>query len=215
MASTRRWLSPGIDFTVKRVCKSCNSGWMNSDIEVPARRWMSSLLMARTSILGADARRDIAAWTYKTTAMALFRTAGPSYSTAAHLSYLHQTHQAPEEAAVFLGHYGQPTEILIDGFSQRFDLAPATQAQSHNPHGALAGEILKLRMGPLFVMCLVGSAGQTFVKGAAFQQGFDDRLISIWPQRSIRDPSWPPPKSVLSDGEWKSLTRIVTNLAND
>lgn len=151
----------------------------------------------------------------QTTAMALFRTAGPSYSTAAHLSYLHQTHQAPEEAAVFLGHYGQPTEILIDGFSQRFDLAPATQAQSHNPHGALAGEILKLRMGPLFVMCLVGSAGQTFVKGAAFQQGFDDRLISIWPQRSIRDPSWHPPKSVLSDGEWKSLTRIVTNLAND
>ena len=205
MRSTH-WLSPGIDFTVKRVCKSCNSGWMNSDIEVPARRWIGSMLMARSSILSADARRDIAAWTYKTTAMALFRTAGPSYSTAAHLSYLHQTHQAPEEAAVFLGHYGQPTEILIDGFCQRFDLAPAPQAESENAQGVLAGEIFKLRMGPLLIMCLVGSAGRTFVKGAAFQEGFDDRLISIWPQRSIRDPSWPPPKSVRSDDEWKSLT---------
>jgi hypothetical protein len=211
----RQWLAPGIDFTVKRVCKACNEGWMSRELEVPNISRLRPMLHDEVALLDAEARMGLSAWSYKTMAMALFRTSGPSYSSPAHLRYLHQHRRAPDEARVFLGRYEGPTDCLIDGYTQRFDLSPTPDYRDSPPDQILSGELFKLRLGPLLVMCLVGSGGRVFVKSSATEVGFDDRLIPIWPGPAEGDLKWPPIKSVCSDDEWKSLTRVVTAMVDE
>jgi hypothetical protein len=72
----RSWATDHVNFTVKRVCARCNNGWMDHDIERPARPILTRMIHGEDDITLTPALQErVAAWTVKTHAMSQFRHA--------------------------------------------------------------------------------------------------------------------------------------------
>jgi hypothetical protein len=67
----REWKMKKLDHTVRVVCEHCNSGWMSRELEVPAKRLLTPMLLGQPqhANLGHERQRLIAAWSLKTALM--------------------------------------------------------------------------------------------------------------------------------------------------
>jgi len=63
------WGGPDLDIKVKRVCGTCNSGWM-SDLENEAKPYLTPLILGEAVVLDRRAREIVAAWTFLRVVMA-------------------------------------------------------------------------------------------------------------------------------------------------
>ena len=64
---TRQYDVPdAYNHTVNRVCKNCNEGWMNLDVEIPVEGTLFALIRGERPVLDSNARQLLARWVYKT-----------------------------------------------------------------------------------------------------------------------------------------------------
>ena len=120
--------------------------WMSHEMEVPYMARLATMMRGETAQLDAAAQTGVAAWCYKTMAMALFR-GSPAYAGAGAHPALNRTHEAPKEATVLVGRFVGPSELLIDGYSQRFDLSPTPDPRDSSPDEIMTGELFKVSLG--------------------------------------------------------------------
>lgn len=200
-----QWRSSTIDFTVKRVCRACNTGWMNSALEQPCIPLVSSMLRNLKTTISRDDCRILAAWAYKILAMALFRHRGQLTLASPHLADLYRHHRAPVEAAVFLSCYGSAVDSLVDGYTQHLVLSPVMALKLEPSSEAISAEILKLRLNRLLISCIVGSSNKTLARPTLTS----DRVLTIWPLPSQEAVEWPPPQALDSEQEWRALTHYL------
>jgi hypothetical protein len=177
---------------------------MSAEIEQPNIARLAQMFKGETVVLDPHARSGIAAWIYKTSAMALFR--GSGRPSNAHLRDLYSTHRAPEEAGIFLARFDPVTDVMVDGFSQLLKLAPMEDVKNVDPSSILSAEILKLRIDRLLMICVLVGGGKTIVRPSAAN---DSRLAPIWPLQDGKNVVWPPEAAVTSENEWKSLTGVL------
>jgi hypothetical protein len=71
----REWTHETLDLVARRVCRSCNQGWMNN-LERLARPHLTPLFEGQLRVLDAPTQRVVAAWAVKT-ALALALAAPP------------------------------------------------------------------------------------------------------------------------------------------
>lgn len=111
------------DMTVNKVCKACNEGWMNFDVEMPAEQLLADLIQGLDTYIGVANGYSLALWAAKTACVrALFET-GQSCIPVEHYAHLKNTLTPPpftfvwvarvdNRASTFMRH----VRMMLEGF---------------------------------------------------------------------------------------------------
>jgi hypothetical protein len=96
--------APPFSIQVKRVCATCNNGWMN-DLETAARPLLEPMIVGRGRALHRDGQRTIATWAMKT--MLMFEFAYPEQLIPRELyEHLYAHREPPPRTRAWLAPYG-------------------------------------------------------------------------------------------------------------
>ena len=102
------WVAPEIDIKVKRVCKSCNNGWMSrleNDVQPILRPMMTA--SGGTISLSPNDQEVLARWIYKTVLMADFALTPDKYRIP------HPTPIPKSDYSTFYAHRTPPNSAVI------------------------------------------------------------------------------------------------------
>lgn len=100
----RRGQGSLIQRKVRKVCATCNSGWM-SGIVSRTRNYVEELVRGRTCSLDRSNQTDLAAWAATSTIMAEFTDEKTAAIAPADRQVLMSTKAPPAEWSIFLGRY--------------------------------------------------------------------------------------------------------------
>lgn len=169
----------GLDFTVRRVCRGCNGGWM-SDIEARGRPLLEPFITSlRGKLVDPATQRGFALWAVKT-AMVFDLTQAAPLARAEDRKALARG-RIPGHAHVWVGACEAYLPLTM-GHTIRLDIEPHDELVIRPP----AGLVVTIKLGHLcFVVGLPGLA----VRWQSEVLGFR-ALQSVWPRRR-RTIAWP------------------------
>lgn len=101
----RRMREPFNAVTVKAVCRTCNSGWMN-DIEVQARPYLTRLIDGQCLELNRVEITALATWVFKTALMAQLTSVEGIAALGAIYHAFYATRTPPENCVVWIAAHG-------------------------------------------------------------------------------------------------------------
>lgn len=184
---TKRWKAPSLTVTVKKVCASCNNGWMSA-LETEAKPLLSPMIEGKQMGLSAGEQKVASTWAVKTAAMLGLTHSELSLVHAADLAAVFATRKPPRNAYVWIGAYEGDWAGWYSG--DVLGLGPR-----ENPAGFAYCAALVL--GRLVFQILGHDLPEPMPPLSAPEA---DRLsIQIWP-----DPrplvSWPPDFAILDPG---------------
>ena len=97
------WDAPPFSLTVKRVCASCNNGWM-SDLETTARPSLTPMMLGQQVALDGPTQKVIATWTLKTAMMFQFTEKARSIPDE-HYEFLYRRRAPPGSTLTWIARY--------------------------------------------------------------------------------------------------------------
>jgi hypothetical protein len=136
-----------METTVKRVCESCNEGWM-SDLETKAKPLLTPMIMGDglPLIRTPDEMRILATWALKTHLMIDFYFPPHQRFIPRRLySEFFRRQTPPQQCAVWIAAYDVEKPTFAVKATQAFDTVPTT----YTPEGI----VVTGRAGPVGVMC--------------------------------------------------------------
>ncbi len=186
----RIWATDHIDFVVKRVCRDCNHGWMNEEIENPARPILTDMIRGQGGTLTPTGCERVAAWAIKTHAMAQLLHAELRPLTDELRASLYERKIAPPQSQVWLAAYqGHPLHGAW-GRTNNIELAPG---QNVSPDEIVNAEMMTLCIGHLVLQSFKWSRPSpevSFQFGLTLPEEMVRFLVPIWPQPP-HDVAWP------------------------
>jgi hypothetical protein len=189
------WNAKLANHTVKRVCGSCNHGWM-ADLETAARPTLEVLLEDRPVTLGHAAQRILARWAVKTATACDLANAQPAAPQAFRTSLVGGL-DPPEGVIVLLARYGGRRHPLLSG-----GWTKQVSVRNHGQESWVHLMQLTVAVGPVvFAVVAHGLAGVVDLRPAGWKAEYAE---VIWP---VDGPvSWPPRKA-LSDEDLRRFAR--------
>lgn len=187
---TRIWDAPVASLTVRRVCRSCNNGWMH-DLEIAAKPIITALVAGEVRTLTVEDQRILSTWGAKT-AMA-YDLAQPRPNVPfENRSWLRERRVLAPATLMLLARYGGTRFPLLAAHgTPRFTVEWGAQSASD-----WLGYLVSVSVGPL-VLQLFGHALENVVD--LRPRGWKaDFACVIWP-----DPeplTWPLPRALGDDG---------------
>ncbi len=166
----------------RRVCKACNEGWLENDIEAPAREVATSLILGDRRVLRVDHQERLAAWAAKIAILGRYAHEPPEPVPDAWIQDLYLTHAAPPTWITLVGRYSEGATIAYS--NHNMSSRPPKADGSH----ATDGIFLTLVVGHLAIKVL-GFANPTTINYPA------DLVLPIWPDPD-GDRDWPPASQV-------------------
>ncbi len=204
------WATDHLDFTVKRVCRACNHGWMEHDIEDPARPALSEMIQGKGGVLSPIGCERVAAWTLKTHAMAQFLHDEMRPITEELRASLYERKVAPPHSRVWLAAYqGHPTHGAW-GLTNNLQLAPG---QDVSPDEIVDGEMMTLCIGHLVLQSFKWSSPPTDLSlqfGLGLPEELVRFLLPIWPKPSD-EREWPPEWTLDTPDSLAAFAQTWTN----
>jgi hypothetical protein len=183
----RAWATDHVDFKVKRVCRECNHGWMNDEIENPARPVLTRMIHGEAVKLTRPLQERVATWAVKTHAMAQFLHEDRRPITEELRQSLYEDKIAPPQSQVWLSAYAGHATHGAWAMTHNLQLAPG---QNVSPDEILDAEMMTLCIGHLVLQSFKWSSAEP----QQFQIGLPDELrrflVPIWPQES-KKAKWP------------------------
>jgi hypothetical protein len=174
--------SVGLDFTVRKVCDSCNSGWMSS-LESETIGILNPLISGLDlQLLSLKIQRQIALWGVKT-AMVLDHTQVAPVLPSAQLARLRSHRVIPGNTRVWLGACDE-LYPLVTSYTIRIDL------ENRQDPGVLqpGGFYCPMKIGHLCLYVYFTPADVTI----QYPPRYGATVARIWPRRGSSLP-WPPP----------------------
>lgn len=171
MDDPMRW-APALDIQVRRVCGSCNSGWM-SDLETRAQPVLEPLILAKpdTRLLSPAEQRILASWAMKTTLMAaLIESSTAAFPAAEYERFLKKRLQPSKSTCIWLGARGGNTSAA------QLRLKEIVPAGTDGPRLGVYARLTAFRT--LFELASFDSAPAPRLPGAEL---WDDIAIRLWP----------------------------------
>src|ERR1700694_5836463 len=121
----RVWATDHLDFTVKRVCRECNNGWMDQEIERRARPALTGMIHGQDMTLTRELQARVATWAVKTHAMAQFRPTHPRPISEELRTSLYERKVAPAQSRVWLTAYAGHATHRAWARTDNMELRPA------------------------------------------------------------------------------------------
>jgi hypothetical protein len=203
--------SVGLDFTVRKVCDSCNSGWMSS-LESEMINILHPIISGLDlRLLPLKSQRQIALWGVKT-AMVLDNTQVAPVLPSAQLARMRSHHAIPRNTRVWLGACNE-LYPLVTSYTVRIDLE-----NRQNPDILHSGGFYSpMKIGHLCLYVYFTPADVTI----QYPPRYRAAVARIWPRRGSSLP-WPPPVRA-GDGEefedfsdifWRELALFTSSEAS-
>jgi len=125
--------APAFDLVVKRVCASCNNGWM-STLEGRAQGMLTPLLQERGRELHRDGQGVLAAWAMKTATMLEYSHPRALAIGQEDRTWLFEKGEAPPRTQVWIGVYSGE-QLNTWYMSDRFDALGEAVGTGATPYG--------------------------------------------------------------------------------
>lgn len=174
--------SVGLDFTVKKVCASCNNGWM-SQLEDSSKDALEPLIIQQDlDLISLQQQRQIALWATKTAMMADQVQQEPLLPS--HQLRRMRTHRAiPGGTRVWLGSCPERNPT-VTSHTVRVDLSGVSTPGTPRP----VGYYCPMKIGHLCIYVYFPAADVVIQHAPEFHLS----VARIWPRRSS-DLAFPPP----------------------
>ncbi len=199
-------------FKVKRVCRDCNHGWMDTEIEQPNRPYLEAMMDDAALTLSNVGQSGIATWVIKTHMMMQYQVRTRPVR-AEQLAWLYQHRTPPPNSQVWLGATTRRRRNWINGrhlsqewYSYDPDAPPPYPADAH----ILDVENLTLAIDHL-VMVAIRRSGPEDNFLLQLPPALQETFVQIWPIRPFAV-TWPPPN--LLHGE-KEIFQATDDLVRD
>jgi hypothetical protein len=203
--------APPFTTKVKRVCGTCNTGWM-SQLEEEVKPIALPLIQGQPHKLEARQQRTLAFWAIKTGMMFQFATPPPWFIPDLHFDELYRSRGTRTPLAnsqvqlaayggqrQFAGFFAQPLAMTALNPDPRF---PPGQGMVANAYG------VTLSLNQLVLQYFAHSV-QGIPRLRMIPRGFEDVITVIWP--SSPGVRWPPSRW-LGDGELSALENAFRNM---
>lgn len=191
---------PGDGHTVKvrRVCESCNNGWM-SKLQERTKPLILDMLSGAPLVLHKRFQTQLAAWSAMTFMAGDFRRAVSAAISQEDRSYLMNAGRAPTNWRIWVGRYEREQAALLFAHNALRLSTPRHQASSAMddeipPPNSQASTVI---IGNIFLTCISSSA-----RDLHHYWNFNPRnavfLRQIWPVETARIP-WPPEQTMTDE----------------
>jgi hypothetical protein len=188
-SSSERWETDALSFTVKRVCRPCNHGWMETEIEVPARPILTPKIQGRPTELTPVAQERVATWAVKTHMMAQYRHKPLRPVIEEQRQWLFENKNPLPKSRVWLAAYVGHLRHGAWGRVQNFSLF-APESPEVGPADVFDAEMMTLCIGHLVLQSFKWSGAVE-----EFELSLPDSLgpfvTPIWPPSPLIL-TWPP-----------------------
>jgi len=188
----REWTKKELDAVTRKVCSSCNGGWMN-DLEVAVRPVLASLIRGHGRTLYKDGQQRLAAWAVKTALAMELIVPDPEFRRPIDVRHYREMarcqNQPPPKTQVWLGAWGGQQmlhywskEIVVQGGGSKS--VPAYSSS--------------MTVGHAVIQVLGHSYPDDF---EVTHQGWRAELSEkIWPYQGAVE--WPPARPMDDDALW-------------
>ena len=206
-AMGRVWDAPGLNMTVKRVCRACNSGWM-SLLEERTRPLLTPMIKGEGILLGPEVQHLVSAWVAKTAMVLEYAHKEPRRGfTNAERHSLRKLGSLPQGALVWLAYYRGQKTVWFRQHDLRLDEAvPGKQPKR------LRGYVATLMIGHL-VFRFWKLPWEDAVEAIHLGDRSQEAIVTIWPQHQqlgvVRH--WPPRRGLNDEG----LANFAVHLIDD
>ena len=179
----RRDLKFGREFTVRTICRACNSGWM-SDIETANRPILGAMIDDKSCALFEGERTAIAVWALKTAMMmdSVPRADVPLFYTQQERHSLRASAEIPSSTLIWMGRYFGRNDVAAhwSGVNFKYENKKGPSRVATFILGSLALQVMTMhqRFGTVIV---------TPKKGP-----WDHLLVETWPCNGVFRVYWPP-----------------------
>jgi hypothetical protein len=181
----KAWTGKFLSLTVRCVCRSCNNGWMDHEIERPARPSLEPMILGGPVTLDRTAQERVAAWAIKTAAMTQLARSGPQPLRDDLRAALYERHVAPAACRVWLAALVRTPNPLTWGSVRGL---PAIGA--HDPATATGQmELATIAIGQLVLHSLRWSGVE--LDELVLPHAIEQLVLPVWPVEAP-EITWPP-----------------------
>lgn len=190
----------GKDVQVPVVCRSCNSGWMNS-LEEGARPYLRLAMKGLAVPVTPDAKRAIAAWSVKTAAMLLYYQREPRPPHPYYLEWLYREKDwPPPKAKVWLASYAGHTPGEFDIRAPQVAELVRRAIEPYIRKGV--AQLVSLSLGAFVMQVWLWEDPGQPMGWPPLSEDYRDSVIEIWPG-TPEVQEWPPPRPFDDMGLWR------------
>ncbi|MGH2351525.1 MAG: hypothetical protein ACRDJN_07915 [Chloroflexota bacterium] len=182
---TKQWYKTTIERKVKRVCATCNNGWM-SNMEGATLPLLMPMIRGVAVVLNPTAQRTVAAWAAKTAFMLRYTETPPHHVHHEHLHWLFTKQEAPPDAQVLLATYSGKMPV-------QYDLKTLTVSTRGPVALHRDVEVVTVSIGRFVFQVWVWTDPLDRTTGLRMpaDDAPRDFVVPIWPPTSF-DRTWPP-----------------------
>ena len=186
------------DQTLNRVCKPCNEGWLDRDVELPAEQVLGSSMQGRCRSLNGVDRANLARWTAKTVALRALRDPGESAVPLKYFRLLEETRTPPPVTRVWAARLDE---------SMAWDRQMKFRLQAKNVEASMASlTTYVLGQMVLFATTFEHEGLGNLIFSAKFQELSESRIVQVWP--SLDSSNMPVFASPISKSDVFSLSEL-------
>jgi hypothetical protein len=193
-----------LSLTVKRVCRECNHGWMEQDIESPNRPILTPMFLGKSCSLTPDEQEHVATWAVKTQMMAQYRHLPHRPVAREQLQWLYENVTVPPKSRVWLAGFAGELSHRVWGRTHNFQLF-APQGPDLAASEIYDAEMMTLCVGHLVFQVLKWTSPEPQLDIAGLSDETTQFMLQIWPTSNLVLP-WPP--NVVLDTE-ESLSNFA------
>jgi hypothetical protein len=199
-----------LSWTVKRVCRNCNSGWMNSEVEQPAAPILTEMIHGNRVALTTEQQKHVATWAIKTHLMAQYRHTPFRPAPENHLRWMYEQKSPVPNSQVWLGAYGAKLDPVnyAWGRTTTFEMS-TTPPEMSGVESVPAGDevhvqTFTLRIGHLIFQTVKRTEPEDglLMHIAPDMERF---LVPIWPNAGS-SVDWPPPMALYNEQGLSNLS---------
>ncbi len=161
--------------TANDVCKPCNEGWLNTEVEVPAQDVLLSLMFGRQITLDKQAMKSVALWGAKTAVVRGLIDAGERVIPQHHYRYIKENLAPPPGTFVWAGFVDFDAKTFTRHL--RFSLIEEGGTRTHFCH------VTTLVLGNLALFVLGNSRPEDSHTLQRVVRKLDsEQLVRVWPE---------------------------------
>ncbi len=197
------------DWTVKSVCRKCNSGWM-SQLESVIEPILGPILRGQDRHLDDEDRNVLAVWVFKTFLMIHEQARTPPLVPRRHYTHLFHARTPPDQVRIWLAALGQPLDAPVVATRASVEHLEFEGTDDPDVPGATRFYGASISLGP-FMACILGNIDTEFVPGIVGE--LSNQLVALWPASAAV--VWPPAGTVEAFGGFVGVHQLLFEQPRD
>ncbi len=189
------------EMTVREVCKTCNEGWLNLEIEIPVQKTLVSLAKLENIYIDINETQKLAIWAAKTAAIRALIDSGERAIPKEHYYYIKEKKLPPPQTSIWIS---SCNEVLNTWTRHKRSLYECNGQEIRTHETTITIGCLVVH---IFGMSHFDDKISFDFYDSLIESFFPNETIKIWPQ--INEFLWPL-KQIMNKAELENFSDFIT-----